>query len=339
MNNLISYFNDIKARNKFIVYDTHVHPLEVIGACDKKCINKEAYIAGGPSLLERLDFRPLALTLLGILFRWAPGYIKKNICHNFTTNNYDNLIREMDMAGVDFSVVVPVEPFVSVDEFTPYLKSSRFVPIGSIDIQSIDIDNIEKELLRQKREYKIQGIKLHPNIQKFYPIPSHNGTVIAEKLVKLYEAVNKLKLYVLFHSGVSYLPHAGGFEKVSYAILENFFDKNGNLFDLISVPVVLAHLGSYNVKVPNNHLLNKIFQQYDHVYLDTAGVSSGFISKILSDTTCDKIIFGSDAKYFDIKYSIYRILKSLQSRQGGISEELVVKIFSQNYLNMLKRLK
>lgn len=339
MNNLISYFNDVKSRNKFTVFDTHVHPFDVIGACGKSCTDIEPQGINEPSLLERLDFRPLSLTVLHYLFSYAPGYIKKNICNNFSTNNYDSLIHEMNISSVDCSVVIPVEPIVSIDQFTPYLNSDRFVIMGSIDINSIDISNIEEELLRQKAEYKIRGIKLHPNIQGFYPIPSHNSAVIAEKLTLLYEIVNRLKLYVLFHSGVSYLPHAGRFEKVSYARLENFFDKEKNVFDLISVPVVLAHLGSYNIKSPNNRLLNKIFQDYDHVYLDTAGVSSRLISEIINEANSDKIMFGSDAKYFDINYSIYRILMSLQNRSCGIDEKLVVKIFSQNYLNMLNRLK
>ncbi len=341
MNKLISYFDELKARNKFIVYDTHVHPFEVLGACDRECINTETkmHATRAPSLLEKLDFSFLSLIILDLLFRWTPGYIKKNICHNFTTNNYENLIREMDISRVDYSVLVPVAPITNIDKFTPYRKSERFIFIGSIDIHNVDVDSIEEELLRQKREYKIQGIKLHPNIQKFYPVPSHNETRLAEKLVRLYELLNKHRLYALFHSGVSYLPHEGTFEKVSYAKLENFFDKEGNLFDYISMPVVLAHIGSYNVRTPNKYLLNKIFQRYDHVYLDTAGVSSDLISKIINQRNSDKIVFGSDAKYFNIKYSIYRTLCALQDTPGGLNDELVIKIFSQNYLNLLRSLK
>lgn len=341
MDTLLTYFGDIKARNGITVYDTHMHPFEVLGVCDNKLINSNS-IAGkesAPSILEKLDFNPFALSVLDVLFRGAPWYIKQNICNNFTTDNYSKLIREMDNANVDWGVIIPVAPFVGVDTLTPYMNSNRFSILGTIDIHNISVDGIEEELLRQIKEYKIQGIKLHPNIQRFYPIPSHNEDWLAEKLVQLYESLNKLKLYVLFHSGVSYLPSEGGFEKVSYAMLENFFDKNKNLFDFLSVPIVLAHLGSYNIKVPNNDLLNKIFQQYNHVYLDTAGVNSSFIDKLIDKTTSEKIIFGSDAGYFDIKHSVYRILNSLQNGSTGLNDELVVKIFSQNYLNLLKNLK
>lgn len=339
LNTLLTYFGDIKARNGIIIYDTHIHPFDVLGVCDKKPVNSIERAESEPSLLEKLNFNPLALSILDALFLGAPWYIKKNICTNFATDNYSKLIREMDNTNVDRGVIVPIAPFVGVDTLTPYMNSNRFSILGTIDIHNIGIDGIEKELLRQIKEYKIQGIKLHPNIQRFYPIPSHNEEELAEKLVRLYESVNKLKLYVLFHSGISYLPSGGGFEKVLYAVLENFFDKNKNLFDFLSVPIVLAHLGSYNIKVPNNDLLNKVFQQYDHVYLDTAGVNSSFIDKLINKTTSEKIIFGSDAGYFDIKHSVYRILRSLQNGSTGLHDELIIKIFSQNYLNLLENLK
>lgn len=339
MDQLFAHFKSIKDRNGLIIYDTHIHPFEVLGVCNKGDFNSKIEVKSAPSLLEKLNFNPLALSTLDRLFHFAPWYIKKNIRDNFRTDNYKKLIKEMDDAIVDRGVVVPVAPFVNVDDLASYVDSDRFSVLGTIDIHNIEANDIEKELLRQKNEYKIQGIKLHPNIQRFYPVPTHNTEELAEKLKLLYKSINKLKLYTLFHSGVSYLPVRDSFEKVSFAKLENFLDKDASLFDYLSMPVVLAHLGSYNIKVPNSDLLDEILQRYNNVYLDTAGVNSDFLNKLVDKKNTQKIIFGSDAGYFDIKYSIYRILNSLyNSHNGSLNDELVMKIFSQNYIDLIKKI-
>lgn len=342
---LLCDFASLKHKRKFIVYDSHIHPQEVLGIRPQMvvCGDNNHLASISPTLLERFDFNIFSLNILEKLFFYFPSYISRTIQFSFLKENEDFLLKGMNDANVDKGVLVPVSPYSTSESLSKKFSSSRFIMLGSVDIHEIDILEIEAEITTQIREHSIVGIKLHPNIQKFYPLPEDNDKVIAEKLRHIYFLVNKYKIYILFHAGVSYLPNKNSFSKADYGILENFFNKRGggkNVFEYISTPIVLAHMGSYNVKKPRFDLLGKIVDEYKHVYFDTSGVNSDYISRFGEKYGFDQVIFGSDSPYFNLRYTVFRVLSAIIKKSSvQSSEEKIIKVFSGNYEKIITALR
>lgn len=334
---LFKLFLDIKKNNKLETIDAHMHPFDVLGikrityTTHKERINDTSIPK--PTLLEYLEYNNLAIYLLKFIFYVAPNFIRHNICSIFDDTNEKKLISEMKDAGIDKGVLLPVEPFVKSDDIYKNYLSENFIRLGSVDIHNIPYKEIEKNIDNQILKFKIVGIKLHPNIQNFFPQPSMNKSDMTEKLNKIYRVAEDRKLFLLFHTGISYIFYPQK-KKVEYAILENFCDKNGKseVFNY-NIPIIIAHMGSYNIIKPNFDLLNIITKNYKNVFFDTSGVNPKVIAKAIEIIGIDKIIFGSDANYYRIKFSLQLTLKAL--RMAHVKENLqekITKVFSHNFI-------
>jgi predicted TIM-barrel fold metal-dependent hydrolase len=98
----------------------------------------------------------------------------------------------MDEAGISKSIVSSVASYpcqvVSINNWLFSIKQKRLIPFASIHPF---FDGFKEELKRiQDNTF---GIKLHPEIQKFY--------VDDERVFPLYEEIQKLKLTILLHCG------------------------------------------------------------------------------------------------------------------------------------------
>lgn len=325
------------------IFDSHMHPFDVLGI--HQISNKDSLLGENgeikinpPSLLEYLEYSKFSLYLLKAVFRYLPGIIEKSILNSFNKTDQKHLIYEMDEASIDKSVLVPVEPFVSSQTIFQKISSHRFLTVGSIDIYKIPINEIEKNITDQIKNFGIVGLKLHPNIQGFFPQPSMNDFEIAEKLRKIYETAEKNRIYILIHGGISHLLNNKK-STVEYGVLENFCDSAGKseIFKY-DIPFIIAHMGSYNVIKPNYKLLKIITDNYKNVFFDTSGVGPVVISRALSVIGIDRIIFGTDAPYFRIKFNLKIVLKALQMADVKENfEERIIKVFSYNYKNILNR--
>jgi predicted TIM-barrel fold metal-dependent hydrolase len=326
------------------VYDIHTHIDDIISGNKNRetCEfhqHKDTYLE--PSLLEKLDFKPTALRILFFLFKYFPFYIKKQIRKNFLSNSYYQLKKQMDECGVSRSVILPTTA-IDINKEDYDKNSDYLIFFGSIDIHKTDKENIRGILLNQIDKYKIKGIKLHPNIQKYYPHPSRNNKEISDKLIELYKIINDLKLVVLIHSGISFLPDVNNFSKYDYANLEYFYpiDKKGdNFFSLIHNPIILAHLGCYNSLSRDFSKQKYILRKYNNVYLDTSGQGSYMIKCCIDqcgELALDRLIFGSDALYFNMPLAMDHTIVALSKSLGNISlDEKIEKVFSKNASSLL----
>lgn len=332
--NLFKFFLQLKNKTGIEIVDTHIHPFDILG------VNKLVYFnrdnrnvkISSPSFVERLEYRNSALYILKILFYLTPNLIRFNIAKTFASTNEERILSEMNEAGIDRGVLLPVAPFVDSQIIAQHYNSRRFIRLGSIDIHSISYEEIEKDITNQIQKFGIKGLKLHPNLQEFYPNPSRNEPELARKLLKIYKVAEDKKIYLLFHGGISYLINNIK-RKTSYGILENFFDynKNSEVFQY-NIPIIIAHFGHYNITHPNFRLLHHIAQNYKNVFFDTSGVSPILIKKGIEIVGIKRVVFGSDALYFKEKLSLQLVLKSLVLADVRESiEERIIKIFSQNY--------
>lgn len=336
---LFSAYYRLKQDTGCRFFDVHTHPEEVLG-CQLHEEGGNVSFVKEPSLLEKMDFNTLARLVLRFLFKYAPSYIKSEIQKRFSKTDKNRLLSEMKKAGIDMGVIVPVEPFVSLDKIREKYKDGHFMFLGSIDIKNISVGNLESEIKRQM-DLGIVGLKLHPNIQGFYPEPSLNDEETARKLLLLYQLISKLSLFVLIHAGISYLPDNNNFKLVEFGRLEKFFklDGSSSFFDTIKTPIILAHMASYNISQVNYKLIDIIYYKYSNVYFDTAGVSSHVIGTHIERYGSKKVLFGSDSLYFSMLHGVELVLKGIkQSTDDSVFEETVLDIFGKNFSsNFLKK--
>ncbi len=326
---LLNRFKEIRSRSGLTFFDTHIHTHEVLGVMGKAGSFSRNYSA---SLLERLNFNNFSLTILGLLFRITPFYIRSEIRKKFPSSE-DSLVRALTDASIDKATLVPINPNVSPRSLYEDFSSEDFVRLGSPDF-SLSLESLNQDLEIQLTQYSIVGIKLHPNIQSFFPHPGKNADVLREKLDLIYRFAEKHKLYLLIHGGISYVPAGGGFELREYGTISNFFD--GGIFFLgkLSVPVVIAHLGIYNESNPRWDLIEKIMT-YPNIYFDTAGVNPKYIERFLKKGGVSKLLFGSDAMYFNIRHSVESVLNVLYRYSKVDFEKNVISVFSKTYTDYI----
>lgn len=327
------------------LYDVHTHPEEVLGIAkgDHCCSSDSAHIdISKPSLLEKLNFRSEALIVLRVLFRFFPNYISGEVLKKFTSHAGSSDIKTaLNDAHITKAVIAPVPPHTPLTDFLgKYHKEERFILLGSIDIHALSKEDIPTFLSEQVTRFGIRGIKLHPNLQKFYPQPDRNQPGVAEKLVVLYETINTLKLFVLIHAGLSYTyTQQEPYEKVDFGLLEYFFSKdeitNKSFFKLITTPIIVAHLGCYNVLTPRFTLHKKILKESTNIFFDTAGISNQHIITFLRVTGkkgLSRLVFGSDALYFSMKDSAQKVLSALSRVLPEVTlRDKALMVFSQNF--------
>ena len=173
----------------------------------------------------------------------------------------------MEKSLVDEAVFLPVEPWINTEWSGKYYSNKKFLLLGSFDVHRIDKNKIEERVKYYIEKYKIVGIKLHPNLQGFKPLPKDNPQEIAERLKVIYKMAEKYSLYLLFHGGTSFYTNFPdkkyqNFKRANNnALLENFCDENGKseIFDL-NIPVVIAHLGHFGLNKINYKLAKKIIE-------------------------------------------------------------------------------
>jgi len=330
---LFDRFLEIKAKKNFQVVDVHVHPLDVLGT---KVIQRKTLYKRDPSLLERFEYNAPSLSILKMLFFAFPSYIKREINKKFTNYNIEILEREMQFAGIDRSVLMPVEPLVSTEQVATNFSSRSCSFAGSIDLRRIELDKIEQNIDLQIRKFGIIGFKLHPNIQEFYPQPAMNDKETGLKLERLYEILEARKIFLLFHGGISYM--LDGKVRREFANLKNFCSADGNseVFKY-KIPIIIAHFGNYNIARPNFDYIKYIAGRFPNVFFDTSGISPRIVAKGIEVVGIKKVLFGSDAPYFNMKYGLALVLKALL--MTNIKEDYDERVSSVLGLNFKEGIK
>lgn len=334
LDKLFDHFLELKAKDNLRVVDIHIHPLNVLGTSS---IEKNNILyKKEPSLLERMEYNQFSLSILKAMFYIFPSYIRREVNKKFLNYNTETLENEMRIAGVDEGVLIPVEPFVSTEKIANSYYSNNYAFVGSLDLKKLELEEIEKHVEWQINKFGIIGLKLHPNIQEFYPQPSMNDRNTELKLRRIYEIAEVRKFFIIFHGGISYMLE--GKVKREFATLKNFCNSDGKS-DVFKyrIPFIIAHFGNYNMPHPNFDFLKFIASQFSNVFFDTSGVSPFIIAKGIEAVGINRVLFGSDAPYFDIKYNLQLVLKALF--MANVKEnysERVRAIFSSNFRETIR---
>ena len=232
----------------------------------------------------------------------------------YSNGSVDGLLAEMDRAGVDISVSLPVMTspmqFDSVNRFAAEINT-RFensIPkiISFAGIHPL-CENIE-EKMNYISECGFKGVKIHPDYQDTY--------FTEQSYCKIFECAEKLGLIVITHAGVD-----GAYRdrptKCTPKMAKEIIERHPSL------KLVLAHFGG-----------NEMFDEVEEllagksVYFDTAYllrfIGEDKFKKILEKHGSDRILFASDTPWSGIKEDVDII------RSFGLDKTTEQKIFCDN---------
>lgn len=229
-----------------------------------------------------------------------------------TDGSVAGLIKSMDIANVDMSVIQPIATKQSqtqkINDWAMSLKSDRLDTFGTIHHE---YKNWEEEIERLYQN-GVKGIKFHPDYQGFF--------VDDKKMYPIYEKVASLGMTALFHCGVDVA--FPDIIRCTPKRLKNVLDNIKNL------KVVGAHMGGHRMFDEVYDILCSL-----DLYIDTSCahyiLGDEGMTRMIKKHGVDKVLFASDSPWGDVKEGIEVI-----NRLGFTSSEKDM-IFYKNANNLL----
>lgn len=241
---------------------------------------------------------------------------KSSNSRSFADGTLSDLLRTAHNANIDISVL---QPIAVKPQNTPTINSVAYqnnniggvISFGSVHPLYEDYKN---ELKKIKYEYKLKGIKIHPD---FMGIDLDDP-----KMAEMLSYAVKLNLIITIHAGldISFPDHHRSTPKMLYNILPEL--KGGK--------IVMAHSGGF---MYGEDVLKYLVDK-DEVYIDTSYslgyMNEALLRKIYYAMDPEHILFGTDSPWTDRKDAIQRI------NSFGFSDDLKDKIFYKNAIKLLE---
>lgn len=223
-----------------------------------------------------------------------------------------SLKQEMEKDGVDVSVVLsiatnPIQQ-TNVNDFASEINDKKNIfAFGSVHP---DADNIFEELDRIKA-MGLQGVKFHPEYQKFY--------VDDQKMKPIYKKISALGLITVFHAGYDY-----GYAPPYHSMPDNLL----GALKWFDSPVIAAHWGGVNCGV---EVLKKLCgtDLWFDLSFGYGNMPKAVAQEILDKHTPDKLLFASDMPWHRPLWE-KRLIETLD-----ISGEDKDKIYFKNACKLL----
>ncbi|MCX5778503.1 MAG: amidohydrolase family protein [Elusimicrobia bacterium] len=159
------------------------------------------------------------------------------------------------------------------------------------------------------KENGVQGIKLHPEYQNFYPDDAHCAA--------MYEACRAYGLIVHFHAGVD----------LAYADCHGCPERFVSVLGIPGLKVVLAHMGGYRMwDAVEKYLVGK------PVYFDTSvsyEMGAHHMRRMIQAHGPDRILFGTDSPW-DYADRMKKFIETLNLGKAAEHE-----IFTANAASLL----
>lgn len=207
------------------------------------------------------------------------------------------LIRSMNKSGVDFSVIVALEPKVPTDTVIKEARNHKTL----IPFMSVHPDDPEK--LKKIKTYYSKGclgIKLHPVIQDFSPL--------AKGAYEIYEEAQKLGLPILFHTG--FFPC----KKKYLAMIDNFYQIPK---DFPRLKIIAGHMNMFEPTKATHFC-----KRFENVFLEISKQPKLFIRKAIKSVGDSKILFGSDWPFGSQELSL-KIVEKATKGKSTIMEKIL----------------
>jgi uncharacterized protein len=248
----------------------------------------------------------------------------------FCGNNFqplETMLLEMDIAGIDSAVVVPIDARTSRNE-TIYTNeqivevcgmSPRLIGFASVDPRR---PSALEELRYAIETLGLRGLKLAPAMQEYFPDDT--------KAFPVYEAAQKLNIPILFHAGLSWEPGS----KLKFGHPMHFEDVAAGFPHL---NIVLAHLAwpwvvdavALALKYRNVHLDTSALYFDNPVDFLRYAMTQQVPLTVFERSLRTQLIFGSDNPRIEIK-AMAKAMRAL-----GLSSEMLDWVFRLNAERLL----
>ncbi len=195
----------------------------------------------------------------------------------FTVADPEMILRHAEEAGIDRTVIFPIEntTFEKANEEVAQIcrrHPGKFIGFAKHNPVT-EKGRIRSLLLREVHELGLRGLKLHDQ-----PSP------------EMLDVVKELGLPVLYHPR-------------RVALYEEF------LPSYPTVNFIMAHLGSDQSSNWREHFAAiELAKRFSNVYLDTSTVMlTSYLEKAIQELPPERIVFGSDEPEFDCRMEIFKI--------------------------------
>jgi predicted TIM-barrel fold metal-dependent hydrolase len=217
------------------------------------------------------------------------------------THTIPNLVDELDRVRFGQAVILPIAlglPFGDrlteawLDAIGRSEGRDRIIPFASVHPSSDDAP----ARLRDYAARGARGVKLHPEMQRFFPD--------AEGAMAVYTECERLGLPILFHAGRS------GIEPEfmrKYALIRRW---EAPVRDFPKVQFVLGHAGARDVDDAI-----ALARANDNVWLEITGQGVTKLDEILRKVGPEKLVFGSDWPFYPLAATLAKVLLVTEKRQ------------------------
>lgn len=214
--------------------------------------------------------------------------------HAASTHTIPNLIAEMDAARVQQAAILPIATNLPFSDDPTQLSlrgigragaATRLIPFASVHPS----DPQARQKLREYAAAGVRGVKLHPEMQRFFPDDP--------AAMQVYEECGQLGLPVIFHAGRS------GIEPEfmrPYALIRRYAP---GIREFPNVRFVLGHAGARDVAdaIP-------LAQQNDNVWLELSSQGVTQIGELLNQVGAQKMIYGTDWPFYPLVVALAKVL-------------------------------
>ncbi len=234
----------------------------------------------------------------------------------------ENLISQMDAAGVDKSILFAVEAPILYSS-NSYIKSlcdlypDRLIGFASVKPKAVDAVAVLEHAIV---DLGMKGLKFHPPLQDFYPNDS--------SVFHVYRKALDLNIPIVFHVGTTPFGNRCKLSQANPLLL----DEVANLFP--DLKIILTHLGT----LWHNEAF-MVVEKHPHVYIDTAAylyeIPSILNLNLIKRLGYDKVIFGTDypSPFADEPHSMKAFVSCISGL--GLPPELLDGIFSRNISRLI----
>lgn len=209
------------------------------------------------------------------------------------THTIPNLLAEMDRCGVGTAVLLAIAPGLPfrdditstwLDAVAAAGAEERLVVFGSVHPRR----DGAADQLRALHRAGIQGIKLHPTMQRFHPDDP--------EAMALYEVCEELGLPVFFHAGRAGIEP--GFTQ-DYATLDHYV---APAVEFPNVRFVFGHAGARDF---DDALV--VARDHANVWMDIQGQGVTDLRRMLTELGPERLVFGSDWPWYPIAVNLAKL--------------------------------
>ena len=240
----------------------------------------------------------------------------------------EQLLRVLDSAGVEKAGLINyVSPDIMgfTDEVNSFIveytkgRRDRLIPFGSVHPRFSKDPEKEMDLLIDKMG--IQGIKIHPSHQLYYPNDYQNGL---KPLEVIYKKSEESGTPVMIHTGTSIFPGA----RTKYADPITIDDV---AIDFPRLAIIIAHGGRPFWMETCFFLIRR----HPNVYMDISGIPPKKLLEYFPriEEVAHKVLFGTDwpgpmIKSIKDNIETFKSLPISEEAKNKILRETALKIFS-----------